>query len=132
MRLLDTWRKRIALLALSVLLAGLGVFFFLQDLGTATNYAGIGTFFVGVVGLAISTATLAISMPPPKPQTPPEVSGQPASDPEGSPGASKSVHPTVINNMGTIGVLQTRERSRAKVDITYNGQGGRKGRSDEA
>lgn len=49
-----TIRRRVTLLGCSVALIGLGVFFALQNLDTAVKYAGIGGFFVGLAGAAMS------------------------------------------------------------------------------
>jgi hypothetical protein len=50
----NTVDKRVMLATVAVVLISLGLTFSLLDIGKATQYAGVGSFFVGLVTLAMS------------------------------------------------------------------------------
>jgi hypothetical protein len=57
-----TRKSRIAVAVCSAALIGIGVFFAAQDLGTAAKYAGVGSFFIGLIGCAMTGSSLFLSI----------------------------------------------------------------------
>lgn len=53
----------IAVVSLALVVAGV-VFFTRQDLGTADQYASVASFFVGLLGLVLTTVSLASQRKP--------------------------------------------------------------------
>jgi hypothetical protein len=62
MKSVDARRRRLVAVMCSLAFVGTGAFFALQDLGTAVKYAGVGSFFIGLVGLVMSGASLAVAI----------------------------------------------------------------------
>jgi hypothetical protein len=56
-------RMWLAMLAVAVVLTGCGVFFALQDLGTASEYASIASFFLALLTASGSVISRAQSRP---------------------------------------------------------------------
>ena len=62
LNIIGTRVRSVAVATGSLVLVGLGSFFALQDLGTAVKYAGIGSFFIGLIGAGMTATSLVLAL----------------------------------------------------------------------
>lgn len=102
MKVITSRRKQIWLAIASVaLVSASAIFFTMQDLSTADQYASVASFFVGLVGLALAALSYLANRTTPNATTPPDALPPSAG--------------TVVNNLNNCDNVQTGTSSTMNV-----------------